>query len=124
MEIFCYTHFSRSFFRPDCNGEVSVLWEAAPFSDFLVGCERIRGVFFALFGSQFFHETPQNGAPTRSCTELTRLPSECITENALRASKLASLTGFAPVISWMRGRRVGWTTLQGRNKLQAPRSKL
>ena len=27
--------------------------------------------------------------------------------------KLASLTGFAPVISCMRGRRVGWTTPQG-----------
>src|SRR5206468_719703 len=28
-------------------------------------------------------------------------------------SKLASLTGFAPVISCMRGRHVVWTTLQG-----------
>ena len=27
--------------------------------------------------------------------------------------KLASLTGFAPVISCMRGRHVGWTTPQG-----------
>lgn len=54
-----------------------------------------------------------NGAPTRSCTGLTRLPSECIADNALRAKKLASLTGFAPVISCMRGRRVGWTTPRG-----------
>ena len=29
--------------------------------------------------------------------------------------KLASLTGFAPVISCMRGRRVNWTTLWGRS---------
>ena len=28
--------------------------------------------------------------------------------------KLVSLTGFAPVISCMRGRRVGWATPQGR----------
>jgi len=85
----------------------------------------------------------QNGALTRSCTELIRLPSECIANNALRAlkmvgarrlarprlpdpksggsaiprepraDKMASLTGFAPVISCMRGRRVGWTTPQG-----------
>lgn len=55
----------------------------------------------------------QIGAPTRSCTGLTRLPSERIADNALGAMKLASLTGFAPVISCMRGRRVGWTTPQG-----------
>ena len=30
----------------------------------------------------------QIGALTRNCTELTRLPSECITGNALRALKL------------------------------------
>jgi hypothetical protein len=29
---------------------------------------------------------------------------------------MASLTGFAPVISWMRGRCVDWTTLQGLRK--------
>ena len=87
----------------------------------------------------------ENGAPTRSCTGFARLPSECITENALRAvkmvdarrlarprlpdsesggslfpvnhapMKLVSLTGFAPVISCMRGRHVGWTTPQGQN---------
>ena len=31
----------------------------------------------------------------------------------LWGQNLASLTGFAPVISCMRGRRVVWTTLQG-----------
>jgi len=51
-----------------------------------------------------------NGALTWNCTGLTRLPSERIAENALRAVKLASLTGFAPVISCMRGRHVDWTT--------------
>jgi hypothetical protein len=56
----------------------------------------------------------QTGAPTRSCTELARLPSERIAANALGAVKVASLTGFAPVISGLRGWRVGWTTLQGR----------
>ena len=40
----------------------------------------------------------QGGAPTRNCTELVRLPSERIADNALRAVKLASLTGFAWVI--------------------------
>ena len=85
----------------------------------------------------------QNGAPTRSCTEFPCLPSKRIAQNALgalklvgarrlarprlpdpkpggsaiprepRAEKLASLTGFAPVISCMRGRHVGWTTPQG-----------
>lgn len=54
-----------------------------------------------------------NGAPTRSCTGLTRLPSECIADNALGAKELASLTGFAQVISCMRGRRVDWTTPRG-----------
>src|SRR6185295_20276718 len=56
---------------------------------------------------------PKTGAPTRNCTELIRLPSERIAENALRAIELASLTGFAPVISCMRGRHVVWTTPQG-----------
>ncbi len=51
----------------------------------------------------------QAGAPTRNCTELPPIPMERIAKNALRALKLASLTGFAPVISCMRGRRVGWT---------------
>src|SRR6266545_7060888 len=84
----------------------------------------------------------RNGALTQNCTELNRLPSECIADNALRAKwsarddlhvqgclilsqvgllfpvnhaplKLASLTGFAPVIPCMRGRHVGWTTPQG-----------
>ena len=85
----------------------------------------------------------QNGAPTRNCTGLACLPSRCLADNALvasqmvgarllarprlpgsepggsaiprepRAEKLVSLTGFAPVISCLRGRRVGWTTLQG-----------
>src|SRR6266566_2786409 len=32
-----------------------------------------------------------------------------------RADKMASLTGFAPVISCMRGRHIDWTTPQGRN---------
>ena len=58
-------------------------------------------------------ELKYNGAPTRSCTRLIRLPSEGIADNALRAMKLASLTGFAPVISCMRGRHVDWTTPQG-----------
>src|SRR5579872_5892620 len=52
------------------------------------------------------HGHQKTGAPTRSCTELTRLPSERIAGNALGARKLASLTGFAPVISCLRGRRV------------------
>ncbi len=56
----------------------------------------------------------QTGAPTRSCTELARLPRERIAANALEALKVASLTGFAPLISGLRDRRVGWTTLQGR----------
>ena len=73
----------------------------------------------------------------------TRVPGECIADNALgasnmvgarrlarprlpgskpggsaiprepRAEKLASLTGFASVISCMRSRHVGWTTPQG-----------
>ena len=76
-----------------------------------------------------------NGALTRNRTELTPIPKERIAENALRAKwsarddlhvqgclilsqvgllfpanhapiKMASLTGFAPVISCMRGRRV------------------
>ena len=85
----------------------------------------------------------RNGAPTRSCTRLACLPSRRIADNALGASKMvgarrlarprlpdpksggsaiprepraeqmASLTGFAPVISCMRGRHVGWTTPQG-----------
>jgi hypothetical protein len=55
----------------------------------------------------------ETGALTRSCTELIRLPSECIAKNALGAIKLASLTGFAPVISYMRGRHVDWATPQG-----------
>ena len=54
------------------------------------------------------------GAPTRSCTELASIPKKCIAQNALGAVKLASLTGFAPVISCMRGRHVVWTTPQGR----------
>ena len=86
----------------------------------------------------------KSGSPTRSCTGLiTRVPGECIADNALGAwkwsarddlhvqgclilsqvgllfpanhapMKMASLTGFAPVISCMRGRHVGWTTPQG-----------
>src|SRR5213594_4930265 len=55
----------------------------------------------------------KTGAPTRSCTELASIPKKCIAQNALGAVKLASLTGFAPVISCMRGRHVVWTTLQG-----------
>ena len=35
--------------------------------------------------------------------------------------KLASLTGFAPVISCMRGRHVGWTTPQGLGKAPNPK---
>ena len=91
----------------------------------------------------------QNGAPTRSCTRLACLPSRRIAQNALgalkmvgarrlarprlpgskpggsaiprepRAEKLASLTGFAPVISCMRGRHVGWTTPQGQKMVRA-----
>ena len=38
----------------------------------------------------------KTGAPTRSCTELASIPKKCIAKNALRALKLASLTGFAP----------------------------
>jgi hypothetical protein len=34
--------------------------------------------------------------------------------------KLASLTGFAPVISCLRGRRVGWTTPQGQKWYARP----
>ena len=57
--------------------------------------------------------TAKNGSLTRSCTGLIRLPSEGIDDNALRALHMVSLTGFAPVISCMRGRRVDWTTPQG-----------
>ena len=59
----------------------------------------------------------KTGAPTRSCIELASIPKKCIAQNALGALKLASLTGFAPVISCMRGRHVVWTTPQGRNQL-------
>jgi hypothetical protein len=89
------------------------------------------------------HSQHGNGSPTWSCTRLACLPSRRIAQNALgalkmvgarrlarprlpgskpggsaiprepRAEKLASLTGFAPVISCMRGRHVGWTTPQG-----------
>ena len=53
-----------------------------------------------LWGLLFpLNHSPKNWSPTRNCTELIRLPSECIAENALRAIELASLTGFAPVIS-------------------------
>ena len=38
-----------------------------------------------------------------------------------RADKMASLTGFAPVISCMRGRHVGWTTPQGLVKRPNPK---
>ena len=68
----------------------------------------ICGVCYSLLTTR-----PKTGAPTRNCTELIRLPSERIAENALGAVKLASLTGFAPVISCMRGRHVVWTTPQG-----------
>jgi hypothetical protein len=57
--------------------------------------------------------TKKDGAPTWNCTKLVRLPSECIPDNALGAWRVASLTGFAPVVSCMRGRRVDWTTPQG-----------
>ena len=50
--------------------------------------------------------------PPRSCIELARLPGERIAAHALGAVKVASLTGFAQVISGLRGRRVGWTTPQ------------
>jgi len=58
-----------------------------------------------------FHQT---GVPT---PELHRagFQEKCIAQNALGAVKLASLTGFAPVISCMRGRHVIWTTPQGQN---------
>ena len=52
-------------------------------------------------------DNQQIGAPTRNYTELSRLPSERIADNALGAVKMASLTGFAPVISCLRGRCVG-----------------
>ena len=39
-----------------------------------------------------------------------------------RAEKLASLTGFAPVISCMRGRHVGWTTPQGQRDGEGKRT--
>ena len=82
---------------------------------------------------------------------MARLPSERITDNALgalqmvgarrlarprlpgskpggsaiphepRAGKMASLTGFAPVISCMRGRHVDWTTPQGQNNGEGKR---
>jgi len=38
----------------------------------------------------------KGGAPTRSCTGLIRLPSECIADNALRAMKLVSPAGLSP----------------------------
>ena len=89
------------------------------------------------------HSQHGNGSPTWSCTRLACLPSRRIAQNALgalkmvgarrlarprlpgskpggsaiprepRAEKLASLTGFAPVFSCMKGRRVDWTTPQG-----------
>ena len=46
-----------------------------------------------LWGLLFpLNHSPKTGAPTRSCTELIRLPSERIANNALRAIELASLT--------------------------------
>ena len=57
---------------------------------------------------------PRDWSPHPELHGLIRLPSEGIADNALRAIKMASLTGFAPVISCMKGRRVGWATLQGR----------
>jgi hypothetical protein len=90
MQFRRYANFSRSFFRPHCYGEVSVLREVAPFSDLLICCERFGGVFFELFGGQLFHLVRviiRNGAATRSCTGLTCLPSKRITENALGALK-------------------------------------
>src|SRR5882724_2385877 len=91
-----------------------------------------------------WRKTSQNGSLTRNCTELPPIPKERIACYALRANwsarddlhvqgcpiltqvgllfpvnhapmKMASLTGFAPVISCMRGRHVDWTTPQGRN---------
>src|SRR6266568_412831 len=56
---------------------------------------------------------PQNWSPTRSCTELASIPKKGIAQNALRAMKMASLTGLAPVISCMRGRHVVWATPLG-----------
>src|ERR1019366_8259425 len=91
-------------------------------------------------------------APTRNCTRLASLPSRRIAQNALgalkmvgarrlarprlpgskpggsatprtpRAERMASLTGFAPVISCMRGRHVGWTTPQGLQNGEGKRS--
>jgi hypothetical protein len=87
-------------------------------------------------------DTNENGSLTRNCTELPPIPKERIAAYALRANwsarddlhvqgcliltqvgllfpvnhapmKMASLTGFAPVISCMRGRHVVWTTPQG-----------
>ena len=76
---------------------------------------------------------PNTGAPkemqnaefgmqkSRTRARRTAHSALCILHSPLR---LASLTGFAPVISCMRGRRVGWTTPQGQGrKLQAPNSK-
>src|SRR6266705_5580165 len=60
------------------------------------------------------HYATKLQSPTRNCTELASIPKKCIAQNALGAMKLASLTGFAPVISCMRGRHVVWTTPQGR----------
>ena len=53
------------------------------------------------------------GARTRNCTELPPIPKERIALKCFAGKKLASLTGFAPVISCMRGRHVDWTTPQG-----------
>jgi hypothetical protein len=90
MQLRRDANFSCSFFWPRCNGEVAILRDVAPFSDLLVCCERLGGVFFELFCGQLFHLVRaiiRNGAPTRSCTELTCLPSKRITENALEALK-------------------------------------
>ena len=88
MEIVGNMNFSGSSWRPHCNGEVAILREVAPLTDLVASCERIGCVFFELFGGQLFHLVAAlngNGALTRNCTELTRLPSERITENALGA---------------------------------------
>jgi hypothetical protein len=55
MQFGRYPHFSGSFFGPHCDGEVAIVRQVAPLSYLVVCSERIRGVFFELFGGQLFH---------------------------------------------------------------------
>ena len=67
----------------------------------MVGARRLAPAFAPSFG----------GARVQGCLILSQVGLLFPVNHA--PMKLASLTGFAPVISCMRGRHVGWTTPQG-----------